>query len=386
MGCGASTTNGKNPTIIQTEKVKPVAFTERDRRIDDGQAWPDQNSAGIRGANTHNEAVPQAETNQRVSEQLNNNPNFIYNDDILVQQAMHESLMNTEQNQNRNEDEVFDEIIKDALVMSRKEYDDIDRKIKEDEIKLIRDNPELLKKKMETLLNNKKLEPMGKKLPPLQMINKNMKAKKPGKLKDLESVKAPILRQQNTSGTPLLTGRDQNNDGNDTESEIDINNHPGFDKEEVAPSYNPRLLKNNQPVYDPNSQFMSLESQEYANDSLPNFARPNHEETNNDDEYQNLINYLYDDDYNDRDRNKFSAQPSTLDLNNKSAYEKHIKVNTKDSFDDLIDDLNVDDDKPPQKLNNGFPGMAQVEIGNSGYDNGTKKHNNPRDDFDDFEF
>ena len=381
MGCGASTTVKDSNKISSPQSNKRIERNDTDQRIRNGSQWPDQRNTNIINDNHENNENQQPAAGQQRNGQLNN---MFYNDDYYVQMAMQESLANPENPDNRNEDEVFNDIIKDALVMSKKEYDDIDRKAKEDEIQQIKDNPDLMKKKIENLLDKDKIAPANKKLPPLEMINKNMKTSKLKRKKNLESVKAPILRQHPTESVLITDNVNSKNEVNDTDSEIDIRGIHKFENDEAVPSYNPQLLKDQKAKIRQNvindNQFLSLESQEFgANDSIPKFGKPENSEylndnkaghlNDNDDEYQNLINYLEDDD-DDKNRNKYSAQQSTLDLNYRPNENKN-KLNSKDSFDDLIDDLNIDDD--PAKSGNFAPKVHKQA---------TPINNGNMDDFD----
>ena len=376
MGCGASNTTGRTSEKIPVQQERRVVHTEPARRVRDHNEWPEQPGHNVddHENNKVQESQP-ARDDRRNAAELND---LFYNEDYFIQLAMQESLMNQDNNEDRNEDEIFNALIKDTLVMSKKEYDDIDRKAKEDEIEMIKDNPDLMKKKIENLLDKRNIAPASKKLPPLEMINKNLKAKKPKEKIDLETIKAPILRQQPTEPVLVTDRGNDRNEINDTESEIDIRGAHNFNDDPVVPSYNIQLLndqKNQQRANIINdNQFMSLQSNEFGvKDSVNKFEKPqneNGEYLNKNDEYQKLINYL-DDDEDDKNRNKHSAQQSTLDLNHKPYEIK--KLNSKDSFDDLINDLNIDDDPVKEHLNTGGGGKQEIE-------------DNDDDNFDDFEF
>lgn len=69
------------------------------------------------------------ELNRQQQRREISNPTFFYNEDVFVQQAMQESLLDANRRPNaRGEDEMFNQLLKETLVMSRKEFDDIDRK------------------------------------------------------------------------------------------------------------------------------------------------------------------------------------------------------------------------------------------------------------------
>lgn len=360
MGCGVSTTTGQKAIkITMNDSINNGRIIESSKDNGTSQRPLQNNKVAQRKVQQTPVSVQTpvpitSENNRRINEELNNNPNFFYNEEYYLQQALQQSL-GTE-NIPSNEDELFNQLLKETLVMSRKEYDDIGRKEKEAEILKIKDDPVAMQKKLEALLNSKKLDPKAKKLPPLAMLNKKpLNNKKGQEKKDLSKMKAPIL-MKNSIDQPV-TNR-SSKDVNDTESEIDIKDQNKMDRNEIAPSYNPRLLEKQKREAKMNVQqeynFNSLESREYGmDDAVPSFAKYDNVITNNDDEYQNLINYLDDDDEGPR-RNRNSAQESTIEPHNRYN-NSGKKLNTKDSFDELLDD--IDDEAPKRK-----PGPARVQI------------------------
>lgn len=96
-------------------------------------------------------------------QESSNNADFFYNEEYFIQQALQQSLIDNRGNNNpQSDEEIFNNLLKDTMVMSKKEYDDIGRKMKEEEIMKIKDDPEALKKKLENLLSNERLTTQNK--------------------------------------------------------------------------------------------------------------------------------------------------------------------------------------------------------------------------------
>jgi hypothetical protein len=153
MGCGASTTTGKSTERIK--EFKESDFQEQEQVdhhsgieiMDQNRRLSSRNVNLNPPGNAQSLANPQSNQSRTVNASVNHNPNFFYNEDYYVQQAMQESLQdNRIANNPQNDDELFNQIIKDTIVMSKKEYEDIGRKKIEDEIRLIKDDPIAMKK------------------------------------------------------------------------------------------------------------------------------------------------------------------------------------------------------------------------------------------------
>jgi hypothetical protein len=283
------------------------------------------------------------------------NPNFFYNEDVFIQQALQESLLDRNNGgRPQNQQESYNQILQDALVMSRKEFDDIGRKKIEDEIERIKHDPDAIHKKIEGMLKEKKIVQNSNKLPPLRTIGKISAASR-GMKKDLKSMKAPILQMnQEFNSKDTIGGRDRNDRNiNETESEIDIKETTRLINDNEAPSYNPRLLQNddNKGRHD---AFFSMPSNEFA-DEVQGF-KPNNM-TTEDDEFNNLMKDLADDEPS-------SKLPNPRISNTKVHYSgvKNTNIlekqNSHDSFDELMSGINGSNNQ----VNNGPPGAAHVQI------------------------
>ena len=250
MGWGASNTTGESASKIsiikaQNLQMRPTPSTNTPSWQPGGQG----KAVGILSSQAdmaRSRDAIQENTRPQRQREIPNNPNFFYNEDLYIQQALQQSLVETHGagNQQSN-DEMFNQLLKDTLIMSKKEYEDIDRKAKEDEILKIKDNPEAMKKKLENLLSNERLTTQGKKLPPLA-AQKNIKSNKPKEKKDLSLIKAPILMN---IGDPKILHTDDagtNRQVNDTDSEIDIKENEQVKVEPKVPSYNPKLFEQNE--------------------------------------------------------------------------------------------------------------------------------------------
>lgn len=270
--------------------------------------------------------------------EISNNPNFFYNEDFYLQQALQQSLVETHGAGNQQStDQTFNQLLKDTIIMSKKEYDDIDRKVKEDEIQKIKNDPIAMKKKLENLLSNERLTTQGKKLPPLAAVN-NVKSNKTKEKKDLSLIKAPILLNNQE---PLVTQSEAivtNRRGNDTDSDVEVKQQH-VASEVKAPSYNPKLL--NQNKFDDKfakDNMFSLEDNEYEEDAK--FARPNNQITNEDEDYHNLIADLDEDPYpKNKRKNLPSGHDSTKDQMRNRSRLMEEKQDLNDSFDELMDNF-----------------------------------------------
>ncbi len=156
---------------------------------------------------------------------------------------MRQSIIDNQPNQQRvTEEEVFNDVIKDTIVQSKKEYDDIDRKKNEEEIAKIKNDPAALQNKIENIFSTKAAVVSKKKLAPLTFAGNSKNAGK----KDLTLVKAPILNGPGQGdATNAYAARDSILGKNpaDTNSEVDILDDANFKNDVANPSYNPRLLR-----------------------------------------------------------------------------------------------------------------------------------------------
>lgn len=189
----------------------------------------------------------------------------------------------------------------------------------------------------------------GKKLPPLAAIN--VGANKSKHKKDLNLVKAPILQNTTDSQKDSTARAATNKNLNETNSEIDIKDSNNWDKHNKVPSYNPRLLKqeNNE-----NYNLFSLQSNDFA-ENEPKFIEPNNENTEGEQDLNNLLADLNDDEPHrpPKEWNKRTSENGTTHVVN--SLKANEKFNSHDSFEDLMDEL----DEPKKE---GPPGMAQVHI------------------------
>lgn len=158
MGCGRST----NATgDFKSDKMDPTNMNINKN-----------NPNGERSQIEHSER-------ERHQQQLENNPNFFYNEELFVQSAVQQSMAEVNGNLHQNDGEVYSSMLKDTLVLSQKEYDDIDRKKYEDELSKIKNDPIAMKNKIENLLSKENVLKNNKKLPPLALASKTTKANKP---------------------------------------------------------------------------------------------------------------------------------------------------------------------------------------------------------------
>ena len=57
---------------------------------------------------------------ERQQRELDNNPNFFYNEELFLQQAMQASLLESQPDQRKEtEEEVYNKMIKDTIVQSK---------------------------------------------------------------------------------------------------------------------------------------------------------------------------------------------------------------------------------------------------------------------------
>ena len=182
-----------------------------------------------RNAENHNQEVERSSNAERQQRELDNNPNFFYNEELFLQQAMQQSLLESQPDQRREtEEEIFNKLLKETEVISKKEYDDIGRKMNEEELQKIRNDPTAMKNKLQNLLSKNTLNKVNNKLPPLEFSGTGA-ANKGGLKRDLTSIKAPILQGPAiTDRSNHLHGKDTNKNGNDTDSEIDIHEEQEF--------------------------------------------------------------------------------------------------------------------------------------------------------------
>jgi len=293
---------------------------------------------------------------ERQQQELDNNPNFFYNEDVFVQQAMQQSLLESQPDRRKEtEEDIFNNWVKDTIVQSRKEYDDIGRKLNEDEIQKIRNDPRAMKQKLENLFKKDVIKKGVNKLPPLEFSSGNTATKLKQK-KTLAPLKAPVLTGGGLTSQrdSNLFSKDTNKNGNDTNSEIDINENQGFNNSSIAPSYNPQLLKDEN--YKDNVNLISLESNEFT-DQEPKFTKANNDVTQKDLELNDLINELQE------DKPKKAKQLVKRSQHNDRTLEPNYVDNqgllpSRDSFEDLMDEFG------DQSLEDKPPGMAKVEFVN----------------------
>lgn len=270
---------------------------------------------------------------------------------------MRQSLLDNQQNpQNVNEEEEFNNMVKETIVASKKEYDDIDRKRNEEEIARIKNDPAALNKKIKNIFSSNNAFKNTKKLPPLEFVGKG-KGLNPLK-KDLESLKAPILNNQSQQldlnkgdahGTLLSMPN--------STSEVDINEDTHFQGNVSKPSYNPNLLRDEKNKNKEN--LISLESKEFKHSELKQYAQDEFNKSKGKaHELNALIHELNDEAPMKYQRKK---EPSRQIEHNETTIDHpkpEEKLISNDSFDDLMDefDPNEKEDKPP--------GMAQIEFVN----------------------
>ena len=342
MGWGASNTTGGSPSKISISRSPNTPLRQGPNANaptwgPNGMITPAVNANPMDDMSQSRGRIQESNRSQRQME-IANNPNFFYNEDFYLQQALQQSLVETHGTSNQQSSEqTFNQLLKDTIILSKKEYDDIDRKVRDDEIQKIKDDPIAMKKKLENLLSKERVTTQGKKLPPLAAIN-NVKSNKPKEKKDLSLIKAPILLNNQQ---PMVTQTEAimtNRLGNDTDSDLDMKEQHIIE-EPKAPSYNPRLLKNDdfEDKFDKNNMF-SLESNEYEEDAK--FARPNNQITNEDEDYHNLIADLDEEpDYKIKRKNLPSGQDSTMDQKRNKSKIIEDKRDLDDSFDELIDNF-----------------------------------------------
>lgn len=238
----------------------------------------------------------------------------------------------------------------------------------EDEIMKLKDNPDALHKKIEDLLSKEKVNPGSKKLPPLQALHKMTSPNKQALKKDLSKIKAPIL-QNNVGPDEVFTDRRlTNKNANETESEIDIKESNGWNKDDKVPSYNPKLLQQQRNKASDN--LVSLQSNDFEGNEHP-FIKSNNEHTKIDDEFNNLMADLDDEKpYVKNKRRELRSDQRTDFDKNANKVKPQERMISHDSFEDLMDEFG---DEPPKQ--SGPPGMAKVHIVK------TKKNT-----YDEFEF
>lgn len=91
---------------------------------------------------------------------------MFYSEEALIAQAIQNSLVH--QKGEENQDAMYKTAVEQAMIDSKKEYDDIDRKERDGEIARLKDNPEELQKKTAEILKKsptKKLAPVSKLAP-----------------------------------------------------------------------------------------------------------------------------------------------------------------------------------------------------------------------------
>ncbi|CAI2361588.1 unnamed protein product [Moneuplotes crassus] len=298
---------------------------------------------------------PDPPSNAERQRELDNNPNFFYNEDLFLQQAVRQSLLENNPNQRQQtEEEVFNDIIKETIVASKKEYDDIDRKKNEEEIEKIKNDPTALNNKIKNIFAANNAFKNAKKLPPLEFSGNSMGSKL--EKKDLKLVKAPILKD--SSGQLESTGRKDARDSlfanqpADTNSEIDINEDDHFKGEVSKPSYNPSLLKDEK---NKNNNLQSLESNEFKPSELNQYADGGFNKSKGkNNELNALINELKDD-----EPVKYVRKIDASKHHNETTMDHpkpHEKLVSNDSFEDLMDEFD------PIENNDKPPGMAKVEF------------------------
>lgn len=282
-------------------------------------------------------------------QQLDNNPNFFYNEDLFVQAAIQRSIVESHGNHPLNENEAFNNVLKDTIVQSRKEYDDIDRKKYEEEILKIKDDPIAMKTKIESLMSIENVTKNNKKLPPLVLAQKNLNANKSKQKKDIRLLKAPILNNKMPFDAAFADPHDTNRQGNETESEIDIREDNNVHHQDFKPSYNPRLLKDE--INE--DQFNSLQSNDYNNNDSK-FMKPDNNKTSDNMDLNELIAELND----SSEPMKSKAKNQPLVYHNKMTSHDLSKKQliSHDSFEDLMDDYG----NPNQDM--GISGAAKVHV------------------------
>jgi glutamate synthase domain-containing protein 2 len=214
------------------------------------------------------------------------------------------------------------------------------------------------------LLSEERIRKKGKKLPPLQAINRKTKK---GNLQDLSLVKAPILQMDRINRTDEIVQKQTSRNLNETESEIDIKESFNWRKEDKAPSYNPQLLQRQ--AQQTEDVLFSMQSKEFADEGYT-FTRPNNERTNDDDEYNNLMRDLAD----DEPSKKQIKRPNASNFVNKTKVvhqqrnvQAKFRKNSSDSFEELMDGFNQ----------SGKPKFLPKK---------QPRHNNANKEFDDFDF
>ena len=257
------------------------------------------------------------------------------------------------------------------MIMSRKEYDDIDRKAKEEEIIKIKDDPEALQKKIENLLSNERLTTQGKKLPPLAADN-ILKSNKTKEKKELPLSTNLII--QNTKDS-LVTPSDNdctNKNMNNTGSEIDIKDNENWEHDQKIPSYHPKLLEQHKMDINNDYNTFSLESNEFGDDKIK-FVQYNNQANNEDEDYQHLIADLAEEAFpKSRIMVLNSGQDSTMDQKHNQSKIINQKASLNDSFDELVDEFGGDHDVPIKPKDAGLK-MSVIKTVR-------------KDSFDDFEF
>lgn len=351
MGWGTSTTSGHSSNKVEGTKTIIQSNPNKKSPVSEGNEWQASRSiqapsnlenGNQNGFNNSRDIVTE---NQRQQESINN-PNFFYNEDYFIQQALQQSLLDNRGNNNpQSDEELFNNLLKDTMVMSKKEYDDIGRKINEEEILRIKDDPEALKKKLENLLSNERLTTQGKKLPPLA-AEKNLKSNKAKEKKDLSLVKAPILLNQKENLITPSENDGTNRNGNNTESEIDIKDSNNWKNDQKIPSYNPKLLQQSNKNLENDYNTFSLESNEF-DDKQIKFVQINNQASHEDDEYQNLMNEMADEVFpKSRHNELYAGQETTMDRKNNQSRIINQKSLLNDSFDNLVNEFKEDREVP----------------------------------------
>jgi hypothetical protein len=313
MGCGRST-NATGDFI--SDKMDPTNKNKDRNNLDDERVQKEHSD------------------NQRHQQQLENNPNFFYNEELFVQSAVRQSIVesNSRGNLHQNDGEVYNNMLKDTIVLSKKEYDDIDRKKYEDELSKIKNDPIAMKNKIEGLLSKENVVKNNKKLPPLALASKTTNANKTRK--DLSLIKAPILQDTRIYDSTYVDRNETDRHGNETESEVDIKEDNGMAPNDYKPSYNPQLLKDE--LND--DHLLSLGTNEYE------YHEPGYNK--HDDHYGTSDNMDLNDLMDELNDGPPLTKPKTfkmpLRLENNETYHDNYpenKRNSQDSFDDMMEDM-----------------------------------------------
>lgn len=387
MGCGASNTTGKSADRVHSfhdSSLRPtdqlggnslqpgvVQFPNDGAAVVGRNIEPTHPNRNRRQPNQQNEQQPVAQpaanddlngADQEIEAYMNN-PNFFYNEDYMLQAAMQQSLVETNNNrpeESKNEEELFNELLNDALVASKKDYDDIDRKAKEDELQKIKDDPEAMQKKMENLLSDNRITSQGKKLPPLSIMNKNLNSNKTSTKQNLALGNGGLSKGGLKGSNIFIANPDDAKGGNDTESDVgaeDDKNGNGWNNAPAKPSYNPQLLNKKDESTDKNGLkgLISLESQEiYAND---NNVAVNFSKLKSKDSIEDLMDDIKSPKHHGDKvpQVEHTAHESTADPTRNTRMKR---TDSKDSFDDLIDGF----DNTQKTVKDGPPGAAVAQV------------------------